>query len=122
MRIAVTFSFSVEVNGQDLLTRQSWNRRRNAIKKRDGAICRYCGKKAPRGQVDHIVPLSKGGTDDPVNLAWSCGQCNGSKGNKMLQEWKPTTGTQSSDDLIMPPFEQCFQMRQDTSGTMVDLE
>lgn len=38
-------------------------------------------------QVDHIVPLSRGGSNDIHNLAISCAACNESKGNKLLHEW-----------------------------------
>ena len=38
--------------------------------KRDSFTCQYCGKSAPDVilQIDHIVPVSKDGTDDIVNL------------------------------------------------------
>jgi len=42
--------------------------------------CEYC--RAPEVifnvpfEVDHIVPLSKGGEDDPTNLALACRACN----------------------------------------------
>ena len=46
-----------------------------------GWKCHWCGKPAKRKyHVDHIVPLSKGGTNWPSNLAISCGPCNVRKG------------------------------------------
>ena len=33
-------------------------------------------------EVDHIVPKSKGGTDDPKNLQLLCGHCNKTKGSQ----------------------------------------
>ena len=33
-------------------------------------------------EVDHIVPQSKGGTDDPKNLQLLCGHCNKTKGSQ----------------------------------------
>jgi len=47
---------------------------REAIIKRDGGICAYCGWEAD--QVDHIVPWSYGGSDDGANLVACCGICN----------------------------------------------
>jgi rubredoxin len=38
------------------------------------AICR--SKLGADRQVDHIVPLSKGGTNDRANLQWACATCN----------------------------------------------
>jgi hypothetical protein len=34
--------------------------------------------------VDHIVPLSKGGADDPSNWALMCRACNQAKGDAVL--------------------------------------
>jgi hypothetical protein len=46
---------------------------------RDDWTCRRCG--SHRGlTVDHITPVSKGGTDDLDNLQTLCGPCNSSKG------------------------------------------
>lgn len=48
------------------------------IFERDGFTCQYCGAKAPDVElhVDHIVPVSKGGTNDPGNLVTACARCN----------------------------------------------
>jgi 5-methylcytosine-specific restriction endonuclease McrA len=46
-----------------------------------GFVCSYCGQTAD--QVDHIVPISKGG--DPLaweNLTACCKSCNTSKGDR----------------------------------------
>lgn len=47
--------------------------------------CDYCGQ--PGGEVDHIVPLTRGGLHHPQNLAPACRACNSSKGNRLLSEW-----------------------------------
>lgn len=49
--------------------------------------CRYCGSAGPI-EIDHIVPLSRGGKHEPENLAPACRSCNRSKGAKLLSEWK----------------------------------
>ena len=38
-----------------------------AIKALDGGRCRHCGA-TERLKMHHIVPLARGGTDDPANL------------------------------------------------------
>lgn len=45
---------------------------------RDEFTCQSCGSKAPNVtlQVDHIKPVSKGGTDDLKNLRAVCVTCN----------------------------------------------
>ena len=42
--------------------------------------------------VEHILPLSKGGSNDLQNLANACGGCNGYKGN-LTQSEDPAEGT-----------------------------
>ena len=41
-------------------------------------------------EVDHILPLSRGGTDHPNNLQVLCPGCNRSKGDKTMAEWRAT--------------------------------
>jgi hypothetical protein len=41
--------------------------------------------------VEHIVPLSLGGTDDVDNLAWACPGCNLKKSNRVTAV-DPATG------------------------------
>ena len=56
------------------------------ILKRDKFTCCYCGRKAPDVvlHVDHLVPVSKGGTNDPLNLITACADCNGGKSDREL--------------------------------------
>lgn len=53
---------------------------------RDQFACRYCGKAPPEVKlvVDHIVPVSRGGTNDETNLITSCESCNQGKSDKSL--------------------------------------
>ncbi len=49
-------------------------------------VCACCGKRGTERilfQVDHIMPLSKGGKTVPENLQILCRQCNGIKGDKI---------------------------------------
>lgn len=56
--------------------------------KRDSFTCQYCGRKAPDVvlEVDHIVPVAKGGTNDIMNLVTSCWDCNRGKGKRKLSD------------------------------------
>lgn len=38
--------------------------------------------------VDHIMPSSRGGSDDPANLQTLCRRCNSSKGARTMDEWE----------------------------------
>lgn len=67
-----------------IATRESWKRLREMVKRRDKSICYHCGKLDEKGHCDHLIPLSKGGTDSILNLVWSCAKCNRAKGSKIL--------------------------------------
>lgn len=62
----------------------------DALRQRDGDACHLCGLDVPAAQkphplapeVDHILPISRGGTHDPENLALSHRTCNIAKGNR----------------------------------------
>ena len=49
-------------------------------------ICSYCKKPFTKGtgHVDHIVPVSDGGTSDHSNVVYVCADCNRRKGTKSL--------------------------------------
>lgn len=51
------------------------------ILQRDNFKCQYCGAKGldVELEVDHVVPVSKGGTNDHRNLVTACYKCNRGK-------------------------------------------
>jgi hypothetical protein len=56
-------------------------RLRFEILRRDNHACRYCGASAPDAKltVDHVVPVTLGGSDEPANLVTACDACNSGK-------------------------------------------
>ena len=57
---------------------------REEIAIRDDYTCQICGKYMPDGvglQIDHIIPIVKGGKSIPSNLQVLCSKCNGKKSN-----------------------------------------
>ncbi len=66
-------------------------------------VCYYCGldedeltyiwepsgvpNRNARLTVDHVLPISRGGTNDLDNLVLACQPCNVSKGNSTLDEF-----------------------------------
>ena len=63
----------------------SWGALANYVFERDGRRCRRCdstdggpahGARYSGWQVDHIVPVRNGGTDDPENLRLLCHDCH----------------------------------------------
>lgn len=59
------------------------------IHDRQGGLCAYCGRhrNIKYMTVDHIIPLSKGGTDDIDNLQCTCKMCNYLKGDMLPSEF-----------------------------------
>jgi len=50
--------------------------------------CYYCAAKVgDTYHVDHVIPLSRGGSNSPENLVIACPPCNLSKGDKLPSEW-----------------------------------
>ncbi len=80
-----------------MATRRSISKEiRALILSRDNSCCMYCGRKPEDNiklTVDHIVPISKGGTDDLENLWTLCQECNQGKRDMILK--KPTKETTS---------------------------
>ena len=51
-----------------------------------GDLCAYCFE--PGGTLDHIIPLSHGGSRDSwLNHAGCCPTCNGTKGSEPMLYW-----------------------------------
>jgi len=55
---------------------------RQEVYESDGFACVVCGT-SENLEIDHIIPVSKGGTDDRINLQTMCAQHNRKKGNKV---------------------------------------
>ena len=56
-------------------------RTRYEVLRRDDHTCRYCGGVAPDVvlTIDHVTPVTLGGTDSPENLVAACKDCNAGK-------------------------------------------
>ena len=76
---------------------------RQAVFRRDGYTCIYCGveagatKRLSRNDmtIDHILPRSRGGQNTWTNTACACPRCNQRKGDRLPHEagmrlrWEP---------------------------------
>jgi 5-methylcytosine-specific restriction protein A len=56
-----------------------WRRKRAAILLRDRYTCQQCGHIGMDLEVDHIINVARGGTDDDENLQALCIPCHKSK-------------------------------------------
>lgn len=69
------------------LPEKDWWPLRNAVIERDEFVCQYCGDADVPMCADHVVPLSRGGSNEPDNLVACCLPCNSSKSDRMVDEW-----------------------------------
>ena len=59
---------------------------------RDRGICAYCGGHSHTDNLtrEHIVPVSRGGSDSWMNCITACRACNGHKGSRLPEEARMT--------------------------------
>jgi hypothetical protein len=67
-------------------TKKDWNNCLNQFNNQ----CAYCGKKAKKLTVEHVVPVSQGGAHTLMNIVPSCKNCNSKKHTKVFEEWYST--------------------------------
>jgi hypothetical protein len=116
---------------------------KEAVWNKSGGICWYCGIQTKRMKIehvqigdetkgkylnqfcsDHIIPLSRGGSNEIDNLVPSCRKCNSRKGIKTLDEfryrqaWRFLVGFVFSKKqlmylrsigVVLPPLEKSFK-------------
>ena len=68
------------------------------IKKRDTA-CVYCGFDGEL-EIEHIVPISRGGSHECSNIVLACRKCNASKHNYDVFTWCAEKGYKVPDIVI----------------------
>jgi uncharacterized protein YdaU (DUF1376 family) len=69
-----------------------WRIIRTRIFQRDNYTCIYCKATACALECDHVIPVSRGGSNDDDNLATACKPCNRSKGTRTVEEWRACVG------------------------------
>ena len=63
-----------------IFTAQEWERVQNQY----GNICLWCESKPERLSADHVIPLSRGGTNLIENIQPLCAKCNSKKNTRIL--------------------------------------
>ncbi|AFZ46291.1 HNH endonuclease [Cyanobacterium stanieri PCC 7202] len=63
---------------------------RKYIYQRDNYRCQSCGKQNQETtlNIDHIIPLAKGGSNDMSNLQTLCAKCNQQKRDKLDRRFR----------------------------------
>ena len=76
--------YALKRENKDYYSQTKWRKiRKNFLEKY--TYCFYCGKIAT--EVDHIIPLSKSGTNDEWNLQSLCKSCHSRKTAKEGSRW-----------------------------------
>ena len=78
------------------------------VKLESNCQCVYCGKKFDILDrdltIDHIIPTSKGGDDEPYNMVACCKVCNSSKSNNTIEWWR-TRITLKNNDIPLNDYK-----------------
>ena len=64
------------------VTQEQWEE----ILEDHGHACAYCGSEGPL-HMDHVQPISRGGSHDASNVVPACKPCNSSKNDRTVAEW-----------------------------------
>ena len=82
---------------------------RHNIMRRDNYSCQYCG--SPKNlTLDHLLPRSRGGETNWLNLVTACMRCNTRKGDRTPEE----AGLKLSRKPIKPSLHYFLQMHLNT--------
>lgn len=79
-------------------------RKRFRVLQKCGFTCVYCGRTASevRLEIDHVIPVSQGGTNDEANLTAACVDCNRGRGAMPIDgtfcQW--LSAQQLRDDVV----------------------
>ena len=95
---------------------------RRFVAKRAGYRCEYCLTPASfvpdSFSTEHITPRSRGGSDDPENLALSCQGCNNRKASKTAAADPLTDGLVSLFNPRTQQWHEHFEWTE--TGTVIE--
>lgn len=101
-------------NNPDRVRAQKWRRKSREtgcfssdewsdLKQRYGNRCLCCGRDDVSLTVDHVVPVSRGGSNDIVNIQPLCQSCNSKKGTRIIDfRMRPHTQLALGDSHAPP--------------------
>lgn len=90
--------------------------RRFAVWKRDGFKCTYCQSDATIDkvvlEVDHIIPVVQGGSDEMDNLTTACRPCNSAKGPRGQKRTARITPARCQIAILLdtPDYEELVRI------------
>ena len=85
---------------------------REEVWKKTHGYCSYCGTKFKPWEfcIEHMTPLSRGGTNEIENLVPSCIECNSIKGSKTLEEFRERVAEIKTECIHSKFCNQFFEM------------
>jgi hypothetical protein len=108
--------------------REKINRRlRFAVFVRDHFTCQYCGRSAPDTvlEIDHRVPVARGGSGEKTNLVTACVDCNLGKSDVAYLLSMLPTSLDAMEDVLTPRsdvFGELFLLPQESIGPRLVLD
>ncbi len=111
--IAANPSVNLELIKVEKRVRSIPKSRRFDVFQRDHHTCQYCGRKAPdvELEIDHLIPVAEGGTDDFDNLVTSCADCNRGKSAKLIEEFTEGHSIEDWRDFIRQKRSEVLRNR-----------
>ena len=82
-----------------------------------GQPCHYCKSRIKKLTVDHIIPRSRGGTNNYWNLVAACARCNGDKANRL-----PTCKCEHCQEAIDRHWQWLMEQRGNRAELMAKVE
>lgn len=65
--------------------------------------CSYCDKQDTVIEPDHVIPLSKGGSNSLTNIVPSCKPCNSDKRDLLINEWYADRARRGLEPRLLNP-------------------
>lgn len=92
------------------------------VLKRDNNRCRYCGRGPAEDvlEIDHIHPVSLGGTNQVSNLATACRTCNRAKHATPLLSLEPFQAAKTDADKLSCLLQLLMLKFPDATGTWAE--
>ncbi|MCC9135149.1 HNH endonuclease [Pontibacter silvestris] len=81
---------------------------RHNIMRRDSYVCQYCGS-MKNLTLDHLLPRSRGGATNWLNLVTACSRCNTRKGDRTPEE----AGLKLQQKPVKPSLQSFLQLHLD---------
>lgn len=76
--------------------------------------CAYCGDTSKPVEMDHVIPLKRGGRHAVGNILPTCRTCNSSKNARLLAEWRHDTEVSRWQLAKRYPHKTCATPRDST--------